>query len=71
MVIHQQKSRGRLKRGHSLARRTMMTFTTYHVDRVLHMEDEVEERKDILRGARSFLELEHELSGGSKLTRKI
>lgn len=56
MVIHQQKSQGRLRRAHSLARRTTMTFTTYHVDRVLHMVEEEEE--DILQPALSFLERE-------------
>jgi len=59
MVIRLQKSQGRLRKGHSLARRTTTTFTTYHVDRVLHMveEEEEEEEEDILRGARSFREL--------------
>ena len=55
MVIRLQKSQGRLRKGHSLARRTTTTFTTYHVDRVLHMVEEVEE-EDILRGARNCLE---------------
>jgi len=55
MVIRLQKSQGRLRREHSLAHRTTTTFTIFHVDRVLHMVEEV--TADILRGARSFREL--------------
>jgi len=55
MAIRLQKSQGRLRRGHNLVPRMPTTFTTYHVDRVLHMVEEVEE-EDILRGARNCLE---------------
>jgi len=58
MVNRQQKSQGRRRREYRLARRTTTTFTTYHVDRVLHMEEEVlvEGVEDILRGTQSFRE---------------
>jgi len=58
MVIRQQKSRGRRKRGHNLTRKMRTTFTTYHVDLLLHMAEQ-EEEGHMLGTARSFLKLEH------------